>query len=427
MNGTRDAKPVLRVLIVGCGLGGLASALALAEAGHRVTVFERSPKLQEIGAGIQLAPNATRLLRHWGVYEKVLEYADRPEFGTFRSYRGHIISQSPPVSHPNLVGQDPYLVIHRADLLRALLSGTVNNKFQIDIKLGSEVTSIDFDKPSLRVASGDVFEGDFILGADGERSRCRARLLNREDPPYSAGDIVYRISIPTKSLGPDNLSWDLATRPSVNVWMGPGGHIVSYLIQHDMLNMVLVCAEGSNYTGKVMYGPQRADIEELRSKVSWWDPVLNELMDVEGAVCSKWTLFQIHEQARWRHDSGRFSLIGDAAHAILPCLAQGAAQALEDAGVLGGIFCHPVGRDEVPEALRVFEEVRKPRASAVRHRTLDQKALFALGDGPEQEARDAKFGAGQDYELWEWLWGYNAFESGKEAWKQHTSLQQQGN
>lgn len=263
-----------------------------------------------------MAPNATRLLRYWGVYEKVLEYADRPEYGAFRSYGGEVVSQSPPVSHPKLVSEDPYLVIHRADLLRALLSGT--DKLPIEIKLGSEVTEINFDKPSLRLSSGEIFQGDFILGADGERSRSRDRMLGRHDPPYSSGDVVYRVSVPIKDITADHLSWDLTRRPSVNFWMGPGGHVVSYLIQHDVLNVVLVYAEGAN--AKVMYGPHEAGMEEFRTKIRDWDSILHELINVEGAVCKKWTLFQIHEQLHWRHDSGRFVLIGDAAHAILPCL-----------------------------------------------------------------------------------------------------------
>ncbi|KAK2011568.1 FAD/NAD(P)-binding domain-containing protein [Colletotrichum eremochloae] len=410
---TSVSRPPLSILIVGCGLSGLASALALAQAGHHVTVFERSVKLQEIGAGIQLSPNATRLLQGWGVFEEVLKYADRLEAGAFRSYRGNVLSQSPPVSHPNLVSEAPYIVIHRADLLKALLSGI--GKLAIEIKLGSEVKEIDFDKPSLRLSTGEVYGADLILGADGERSRCRSSLLGREDPPYSPGDVVYRVSVPTKDIAEGHPAWDLKKPSRVNFWMGPGGHVVSYLIQQDLLNIVLVYAEGA--TRNVMYGPQRTDLEEFRSKISGWDPALHELINVEGSVCTKWTLFQIHEPTQWRHKSGRFALIGDAAHAILPCLAQGAAQAFEDAGVLGAIFSQSVSRDQIPDALRVFEEVRKPRASDIRRRTLDQKAMFALADGPDQKERDEYLRAGGDYGLFEWIWGYNAAESGREAWE----------
>ncbi|KAI1734120.1 hypothetical protein F4680DRAFT_471418 [Xylaria scruposa] len=411
-----DSRLVFSFLVVGCGLSGLASALAIAQAGHHVTVFERSAELQEIGAGIQLSPNATRLLQQWGVLEEVLKYADRPEGGTFRSYRGDVLSKSPPVSDPQLVSNAPYIVIHRADLLRALLSGT--GKQRIKIKLGSEVKEIDFNSPSLRLTTGEVYEADVILGADGERSRCRGSLLGHADPPYSPGDVVYRISVPTRNITEDHMAWDLKRRSSVNFWMGPGGHVVSYLIHHDTLNIVLVYAEGTN--GSPMYGPQEGDLEEFRNKISDWDPVLHELIKVEGSVCTKWTLFQIREPIQWRHKSGRFVLIGDAAHAILPCLAQGAAQAFEDAGVLGAIFSQSMERDQIPDALRVFEEVRKPRASDVRHRTLDQKAMFALADGPDQEKRDARLHAGEDWKLFQWLWEYNATEHGREAWARFT-------
>ena len=256
------------------------------------------------------------MLQQWGVLEEVLKYADRPVAGTFRSYRGDVLSQSPPVSDPRLVSKSPYIVIHRADLLRALLSGT--GKHKIEVKLGSDVKEIDFNKPSLRLSTGEVHEAEVILGSDGERSRCRGNLLGHADPPYSPGDVVYRISVPMKDITEDHLAWDLKRRSSVNFWMGPGGHVVSYLIQHDVLNIVLVYHEGAS--DKVMYGPQRADLEEFRSKISDWDPVLHELINVEGSVCTKWTLFQIHEPKQWRHESGRFILIGDAAHAILPCL-----------------------------------------------------------------------------------------------------------
>jgi len=264
-----------------------------------------------------LAPNATRLLQQWGVLDEVLKYADKPEAATFRSYQGDVLSQSPPVSDPRLVSKAPYLVVHRADLLRALLSGTSGHG--VEIKLGSEVTEIDFNKPSLRLSTGETFEADMILGSDGERSRCRSFLLGHPDPPYSPGDVVYRISVPMTDVTEEHVAWDLKKRSSVNFWMGKGGHIVSYLIKKDVLNIVLVYAEGAG-AGKPMYGPQKADVEEFRAKVADWNPVIQELIGVQGAVCTKWTLFQINELKRWRHESGRFVLIGDAAHAMLPCL-----------------------------------------------------------------------------------------------------------
>lgn len=250
------------------------------------------------------------------MFEEVLKYADKPVSGTFRSYRGDVLSSSPPVASPELTSEAPYLVIHRADLLRAVLSGV--GSLKIEIRLGSEVEEIDFDKPSLRLSTGETYEADVILGADGERSRCRGRLLGRPDPPYSPGDVVYRISVPLKDITEGQLAWELKKQSSVNFWMGARGHVVSYPIQQGILNIVLIYAEGPS--DSVTYGPQRADLEEFRSKVAGWDPLLHELINVEGSVCTKWTLFQIHELKQWRHEKGRFVLIGDAAHAMLPCL-----------------------------------------------------------------------------------------------------------
>lgn len=228
-----------------------------------------------------------------------------------------MLSHSPPVADGHLVtDQAPYLVIHRADLLRALLSGA--KKHKIDIRLGMEVVEVDFNKPTLRLSTGETHEADMILGADGERSRCRASLLGHADPPYNPGDVVYRISVPTGEIKEEHPAWNLKSRYNITFWAGPGGHVVMYPIQDDLLNVVLIYAEVPG--GQAFPGPQRSDTEEFKSKIHNWDPLLQELITTPGSVCMKWTLFQIHELSEWRHKSGRFSLIGDAAHAILPCL-----------------------------------------------------------------------------------------------------------
>lgn len=118
-----------------------------------------------------------------------------------------MLSQSPPVSDPRLVNKAPYIVMHRADLLRSLLSGT--RKHRIVARLSSDVNEIDFSKPSLRLFTGEVHEADVILGADGERSRCKSILLGHADPPYSPGDVVHQISVPIADITEDHLAWDL--------------------------------------------------------------------------------------------------------------------------------------------------------------------------------------------------------------------------
>lgn len=213
----------------------------------------------------------------------------------------------------------PFLVIHRADLLKVLESAAVRHG--VEIKLGCEVASIDFSHPSLRLATGAVYDADVILGADGERSLCRSALLGRPDPPESTGDVVFRIAVARNDIAEGHPSWELMQRASVNVWMGPGAHGVSYLLKDDILNVVLVHSDDKpDKNREVMPGPQRADLNELKALFSGWDPALRGLLEVSESDCTMWTLMQINEVTNWSHPGGRFVLTGDAAHAILPYL-----------------------------------------------------------------------------------------------------------
>ena len=210
----------------------------------------------------------------------------------------------------------PYLVIHRADLLSVLVSEAQDRG--VEIRLGSNVVSIDFSMASITLSSGETFEGDVILGADGERSTCREALLGHQDLPYSTGDTVFRIAAKARDISRHHSLSQLTQRSSVNLWIGPDAHAVSYILKKDVFNIVLVCPEkGDN---KVPYGPQKADIVELRKAFSEWDPIFEALLDVPESDCTKWTLLEIHEVANWRDSSGKFALIGDAAHAVLPYL-----------------------------------------------------------------------------------------------------------
>ncbi|KAH8882060.1 FAD/NAD(P)-binding domain-containing protein [Thozetella sp. PMI_491] len=417
--------PPLNVLVIGSGLAGVAAALALSQAGLQVTVFERMPELREVGAGIQLSPNATRLLGQWGVLEELRKHAFQPETGGLRSYQGTVLSRAPPGSIIERIYRSPYLVVHRADLLRILVEAAKERG--VLVRLGCEIQSIDFTQACLRLTSGEVYAGDFILGADGDRSVCRDALLGRADPPTATGDVVLRIAVPRQDIDEGHPSWELMQHASVNVWMGPGAHGVSYLLKDDILNMVVVQADEASSHSEVMFGPQPADLDQLKAAFGEWDPALQGLLDVRQADCTKWSLFQVPELSGWRHSSGKFALIGDAAHAILPYLAQGAAQAFEDAGVLGGIFARRVDKRQIPDALAVFEQVRKPRVAVVRERTLAQKQVYSLPTGPAQRERDAKMALGPgegnpnalaDPGFQKWLWGYDAMAEGSRAWSE---------
>ena len=136
--------------------------------------------------------------------------------------------------------------------------------------------------------------------------------------PKSTGDEVYRIALPRRDVDPSHPSYEVTTKPGVDIWIGPDAHAVSYLLKDDILNVVII--RRMQEDREVMYGPQPADLSELRKYFAHWDEALLGLMDVDESDCTKWTLTQIDPIDQWRHDNGKFALVGDAAHAMLPYL-----------------------------------------------------------------------------------------------------------
>lgn len=243
--------------------------------------------------------------------------AYQPDEGTLRSYKGHTLSKQDSGAIIEANYNAPYLVIHRADLLNILVAKA--QELGVEIRLASVVRSIDFEKASIKLINGEVFTGDVVLGADGERSICRDAILEHPDIPFTTGDVVFRLAIPGKELPQTPEILALTKPPSVNLWLGPKSHAVSYLLKRDdIFNIVLVCRD--NPDAQVMYGPQPVDRNELLSKFAEWEPLFADLLKVEKATLMKWSLLQINEVKNWRHPSGKFALIGDAAHAMLPYL-----------------------------------------------------------------------------------------------------------
>ncbi|EXJ70309.1 uncharacterized protein A1O5_06377 [Cladophialophora psammophila CBS 110553] len=421
-------KVQLHVGIIGAGLGGLAAAISIARAGHKVTILEQAPALGEVGAGIQIPPNSTRILSRWGLLPAIEKVSVRPQNFILRSYRdGRILSTQALIPHCESVYGYPYLHIHRADYHKILVDEA--ERLGVEIRLGSIVTDIDFELPAVHIKNcPEPFTANLIIGADGLKSVCREALLGRPDPPHLTGDLAYRIIVPADSMKSHPLLRDLVAVPNINYWMGPDSHVVSYLLQGgNLYNIVIACPDNL----PELVNQQKADLDEMHALFQNWDPQLRALLELCKDT-SKWRLQNSREMPSWNHPSGRFTLLGDACHATLPYLAQGAAQAVEDGAVLGHLFEKIESRSQVPDLLVIYESVRKPRTTRVVNGSSQLgREIFHLHDGPRQRERDRQLLAWQadpfdgyqnrwrDPVFQKFLFGYDCREVVEEAWDRY--------
>lgn len=316
----------------------------------------------------------------------------------------------------------PYLVIHRAAFLGVLVERAI--KDGVKIRLGSAIESIDFAKPSILLEDKSSLEADLIIGADGERSFCRDALLGQPDPPHHSGDIVFRTVIPVGKVREDPELNGLLLPPAIHFWLGPDAHALAYALKEDgLLNVVLIRPD---YHGaQATFGPQQADLDQIKVSVQKWDSRFKKLLD-HAEQASKWILVECTDLPYWTHPAGRFTLLGDSAHAMLPYLAQGAAQAIEDAAILSGLLRHMKSESQTPDILSIYERLRKPRAMEVKWRSLATRDVNGMADGPMQRERDRQLSEHQPFDGYPnpladpvfsmWLFGYNANEEVEKAW-----------
>nr|ANB32222.1 4-hydroxybenzoate decarboxylase [Boreostereum vibrans] len=416
-----------RVAVVGAGLGGLSAAIGITLAGHKVTILEQAPQLGEVGAGIQIPPNSSRILRQWGLLPALEEVSVRPLDSVLRSYRdGKVLSRINLVPGYEERFGAPYYHIHRADFHRILVDKA--RALGVEILLGKSVRTIDFNAPSLTMADGSVYnDADVIIGADGLKSVCREQMLGHPDPPHFTGDLAYRIIVKAEDMKKHDSLRELVEHPSINHWMGPNSHVVCYLLKGGGLyNIVLACPDDL----PELVNTAKADLKEMRERFEGWDPRLTLLLSLVQET-SKWRLQNSEEMDKWSHESGKFVLMGDACHATLPYLAQGAAIAVEDGAALGTLFAHATHPSLVPDVLTIYEQIRKSRTTRVVRGSTKQRDIFHMPDGPRQRERDRQLLTYAD-NLFEgypnqwadpvfqpWLYGYNAFEEAEKAWQKY--------
>jgi salicylate hydroxylase len=368
-------KP-LHALVVGAGIGGTAAAIALRRAGLDVSLFEQTMAQRELGAGIQISPNASRLLGRYGLGDAMARAAVRPFEIVFRRWQdGRVLGREElGDAIENRYGA-AYYHFHRADLI-ALLAEAFGPK---EIKLGRRLVDIEQDERGVtaRFQDGTSERGDLLIGADGIHSQVRERLFGEEKPRFS-GQIAYRGLAPAERVAHLGLPLDVTN------WVGPGGHFVHYFVSAGrFLNFVAV-SEESTWTREQW--SDRGSIADAAKIYEGWHPQITTILNAVDETF-KWALFDRNPLPEW--SQGRVALLGDACHPMLPYMAQGAAQAIEDGAALAACLKHVAF--DIPSAFRAYVTLRKPRATEVQERSRANSTSFHLRDGPQQLERDHVF------------------------------------
>jgi len=343
-------KP-LRILIIGAGLGGLAAAAGLQKLGHLVSVFEQASNLGEIGAGIMLTPNAVRALDYVGALPEVRSRAVEPEMSYLRHYQtGEILGERQVEGAYQAEYGTPMYNIHRADLHHALAS-VVRSRDPASIQLDHAFEGLGERSDGIETwfGNGRRYPGDVVIGADGIRSAVRRVGLGIDSPPRFTNFVAWRGLTPLERL-PKRLRGS-----SMTSWVSPDRHIIEYAVG-DLKNYVALALQ-PGWRSETWSTPSSID-EVLETFPDWHEDITTIIKATPSGGSYKFALFDHDPLPSWTR--GRMTLLGDAAHAMLPLMAQGSAMAMEDAAVLSRAF-EAAGTPE--EALARYEKARRDRTS----------------------------------------------------------------
>ena len=391
-----STPPVTSVIVAGAGIGGIAAALSLSQLGLRVTVLEQAPELGEIGAGLQLGPNAFAALDALGAGERVRQHAvftdrlvmmdavDRSVVGSFdvgAAFRARF--------------GNPYAVIHRADIHTAILE-QVRDIPNIELVTSCRIETIEQDAHGVTVgaADGRRFQADYLIGCDGVKSVAREAVVG--DDVRVSGHVVYRAVVPVADM-PEELRMNAPV-----VWAGPNCHLVHYPLRGgQQYNLVVTFHSREQETWGVSEGCQ----EEVLSYFTGIDPLPRQLLQLPSSW-RRWSTADRDPVDNWTR--GRITLLGDAAHPMMQYLAQGACMALEDAVTLGAAVRH-CGFD-MEAAFALYQRSRITRSARVVLSVREMGRLYHAA-GVERLVRNDLWkgrSAAGFYEALAWLYDWNA-------------------
>lgn len=426
--------------MVGAGIGGLSTALALAQAGHPVQVFESASVLAEVGAGIQLTPNATKWFWRWGLDQDLLAHSAIPvSFDIWRDDDGTIIRSVDFTTFKKEYGA-PYIVVHRADLHRVLHEHAV--RAGAKIRLNSRVVAYEFERGSITLRDGETISADLVIAMDGVNSEARQALLHKTVRGLGeTGWAAYRVMAPVSALKADVRTADLVSRHACNCWSGDQKCVMTYMVKGaQWLNIVF------SHCNDVDTRDWTSDQyqSELRKQYGNWNSTIQALLEHASTKIENWPVNPTSNLPRWSSESGKFVLAGDAAHSMAFYLSMGVSMAVEDAAALAECLrLYKAEQLPLAEAIQLFGTLRKERAEAVRDASLHAGQVLQRAPGPLRDDRDeamrsdgrsASTGYGDpilnrnsygiaDELIRDWCYSYDVVEAVRAAFDQRTEVQ----
>lgn len=386
--------PDIDVVICGAGIGGLAAAAALRRQGIPTTVVEQAPQLGEVGAGLQIGPNATRVLYHLGLQQAMDEVSIEVQETTNRRWNdGSIIAKTTLGASATARYGAPYLQVHRADLHQALLRAAVGAEFDgPPARIHTAATAVGIDesdplRPQLLLRDGTALAASVIVGADGIRSMVR-RHIGAPAEVADSGDMAFRTLLDGDAVRRDPATRFIVDWQAGNVWFGPNGHLVVYPVRRAKLINVVGVFPISEDVSREWHRPATHD-ELLDAYRGWDDRVVALLSKADGPI-TLWALKHQEPFSCWNR--GNIALLGDAAHSMVPYVSQGASQSIEDAAVVAEELAGAKPGD-VAGALNSYVERRAERARTVQLAAMENRGVFHLPDGDRQRERDRRMRA----------------------------------
>ncbi|KAG2145125.1 hypothetical protein DEU56DRAFT_788922 [Suillus clintonianus] len=427
----RRALLSIEFIIVGAGVAGLATALRLCQAGHRVRILDKALGPNRRAGGTHLPPNATKVLVDWGFKDQLLKHALSTRASKFISIdTGEVIGC---LEWKEDVLQETgadYMVISYRDLYDMLYREAIAAGARISFN--TPVAKVHANPPRVQLQDGTVLKADMIIGADGPRSTVREAVVGWPSEEVPEGHSAYVAIIPRDVLQNDPELSDLTQfhedRPDYPIWTGDSRHVIAFTVAGGTEFAIHAFLPDSEVDG---IGDEDGwDVIVPRERLPFhFEPKLQRLLDIP-ATYQRVRLFQRECAEEWTDESGRLLLMGEAAHPLYPCVLQSCSMQIEDAEVLGTLFSRLRAWDQLPHLAEAFQELREPRTRAIYAKETKAFDLVWVPPGPQRDARDQALysmmveghkGWDETKMRWQWdeiceVFGYNARDAAEDWW-----------